>query len=271
MDMSSSRLRKATFLTFILILVHCLSVVSTFATTFASRPFPTVVQSAPIIVRGKIGMVYSNQAEGADGTSRIYTFAELQVEKVFKGSVSGSTLMIRELGGVKDDVGYKVIGSAEFRRGEDVVVMLGAPHADQSYDLKGLMTGKFNVARGEDGKEYLTGGSLSVEATGTGPGAGVAPPTKWTLEALENLIEVQRKNPQVPVESQSDPTAKSDLNRAEKQQPDPKVSPAQMKQDEESLQSPPVGDEGASPNNLVIVFSVLVFGVVIWIWMNRKK
>src|SRR4051794_28005467 len=73
-----------------------------YATSFYERPFPDTVQDAPVIVRGKIGANHADWAAGPDGSRRIYTFYELRVDEVMKGTPSSPrNISIREMGGEK--------------------------------------------------------------------------------------------------------------------------------------------------------------------------
>ena len=174
------------------------------ATTFNEQPFPETVQDAPNIVRGKVGTSYANWALGSDGAKRIYTFYELSLDEVLKGSISGSgSIMMREMGGEKDGVGMRISGTAHFERGEDVVVFLGAQNPDGSYDVHGMMMGKYQIERGEDGKEYLVGAGISetlrpelrghenVMEKFNGAPNDNHPRSKWSVDSLRGLIKSQ--------------------------------------------------------------------------------
>ncbi|MGK5087849.1 hypothetical protein WDW86_09840 [Bdellovibrionota bacterium FG-2] len=169
------------------------------ATTFLERPFPETVQDAPNVVRGKVGATTTEWVKGEDGTKRIYTYYELFIDESFKGKVERSTtVQMRELGGEKDGVGMHVSGTAQFNKDEDIVAFLGERNVDNSYDLRNMMMGKFNLQKDEEGNEYLVGAGVSSltrpELRGhedlLHPG-GNAPVTKWTLTSLRNLIKTQ--------------------------------------------------------------------------------
>jgi len=133
------------------------------ATSFVERSFPDTVQEAPIMVRGTVGRSYSDWARGNDQSKRIYTFYELTPSEVFKGELPEGAIMVRELGGSKDGNTMEVPGTAHFSRGEEVVLTLSPRNADGSYDMRGMMMGKFNIQE-SGGKEYLTGpGVISPE------------------------------------------------------------------------------------------------------------
>ncbi len=179
---------------------------STYATTFYERPFPEAVQEAPFMVRGKVGMKYTDWAKGADGSKKIYTFYELKVDEVFKGDFAGTSLIMRELGGEKDGIGMQISGVAEFRTGEDTVVMLALPaNSDGSYGVRGMMMAKFNVVRGEDGGERLIGPGLG----GGGHEHVIAGDTAsaekhaFTLDDLRKIVRDQGAAPKNPHPAQA--------------------------------------------------------------------
>jgi len=73
----------------------------------------------------------------------------VQVERVLKGYVAGSTVVVRQAGGIgPDGVGLRVWGSPQFQHGERVLLFL-APRADVTYAVLHLMLGAFHeVQRG---------------------------------------------------------------------------------------------------------------------------
>jgi len=167
------------------------------ATSFYERPFPDTVRDAPTIVHGKVGMSYADWGKGDEGTKRIYTYYELQIEEVVKGNAQGHTLSMRELGGEKDGIGMQVPGSAHFDRGEDVVVLLSAKNLEGSYDVWGLSMGKYNLQKDNAGHEILTGAGISGNVSDDdGAVHGVKPTNApsasvWSLEKLRDLVGAQ--------------------------------------------------------------------------------
>jgi len=167
------------------------------ATSFYPQPFPESVQAAPIIVRGKTGMSYADWSSNDAGGRRIYTFYELQPTEILKGQVSASSpLTLRELGGEKDGVGLTVPGVAQFERGEDTLVFLKERNTNGTYDIQGMMMGKYSFQKDADGTEYLTGMGLN-EVHSNAPSHL---PQKWTLEDLRQLIRTQ-----APAQPQQNP------------------------------------------------------------------
>lgn len=183
------------------------------ATTFYERPFPDAVKDAPIVLRAKVGMSYGHWVLGSDGSKRLYTYIEMQVDEVLKGGVKGPTLIVRELGGEKDGVGMQVPGTAQFKRGEDVVVFANDhPDKDGAYDLRGMMMGKYNVTKNEEGQEILTGAGLMGETNPALRGhehivhpehfsesdshGDTEKAPQWTLAKLRDLIRDQGAAPE---------------------------------------------------------------------------
>ncbi len=163
--------------------------------SFDPQPFPKTIENAPVIVRGKVGMKYSDWGMDADGSKRLYTFYELQVNEILKGNASRPSLTMRELGGEKDGISMQIPGASQYDRGEDVVVLLKTKNSEGSFDIQGLMTGKYQIETDSDGSEYLTGAGINdqVEHSGASP-ASHPLPTKWYLSTLRQLIETQAES-----------------------------------------------------------------------------
>lgn len=182
-------MQKKTWSTLFLALsLHFATAIPSKATTFMPVPFSSAVQDAPIIVRGKVGMSYTDLAQDPDGAKRIFTLTEIQPNEVLKGDpqAGAKAIMVRELGGEKDGIGYNVPGTAQFQRGEDTVIFLNPANQDGAYDVHGMMMGKYNVITDSEGQEALDGPGLMSSSPDPG-----APPEKWTLDRLRKLIEKQ--------------------------------------------------------------------------------
>lgn len=165
------------------------------ATSFIQQPFPDTVEDAPVIVRGKTGKATANWGIAADGGKRIYTFNDLEVQEVLKGTLLEKSIVIRELGGEKDGMGMHVAGASHFDAGEDVVVFLSEQNAENSYDVRGLMMGKYNIKQTPTGKEYLEGPGISSSPDSEIKKTNETESTpEWTLDALRELIREQAKN-----------------------------------------------------------------------------
>ncbi len=212
------------------------------ATSFIEKSFPDAVGESPVIVRGTIGMSYSDYGRSPGDEKRLFTYYELVPSEVFKGSVPDGAIMLRQIGGSKDGVTMEVPGTARFSRGEEVVVMLGAQGGDGTFNVRSLMMGKFTIDR-LNGKEYLNGpGAVSPEEVNDGevihPEEGMRRPRTavYTLEALRELVRAKEQEPSQAAGTSSpnpSPTAASPSGLA----PQPTAAPG--------LQNPDQGDAAA--------------------------
>jgi hypothetical protein len=242
------------------------------ATSFVSRPLPETTQKTPTLVRGKIGSSYSDWVRTPDGGRRIYTFYELQVSEVFKGEPKpGTSIQVRELGGEKDGIGLQVAGAAQFTQGEDVVLTLGEKNPDGSYDLRGLMTGKFGIGRDQSGNEILigaTGDEMVENESGKSAGDHQGP---WTLNEFRKMVASQSSaaHSEVRAEASSRPTASMAT-------PAPSVSPSASPTASLGASSLPASqlqterDQGAAHHWVVAVLLIGLGGLMVG-WRARKK
>ncbi len=244
------------------------------ATSFAQRPFPVAVEDAPNIVRGRVGTSYSDWGKLDDSSRRIFTFFELQVDEVMKAAPGSNlqgkhSLTMRELGGEKDGVGMEVPGNAHFERGEDVVIFLGMPNVDGSYDIRGMMMGKYSVKQDSDGKEYLAGPGLALNPSDDHDheekrGQDDTPPaSKWTLDALRHLIATQAEHASSEAQKTPKPQQVSQLTAKPLPQPSVTLLPAPGLQPQASGTS-----AEASPR---MWWLWIAGGVVIWFTAYRRR
>jgi hypothetical protein len=235
------------------------------ATSFYARPFPDTVQDSPVIVRGHVGNSFSDWGKGSDGARRLYTFYDLDVGEVFKGSVPGATLSMRELGGEKGGIGMQIAGAAHFSRGEDVVVLLGARNADGTYDVHGLMMAKFNIEKDEAGNEYLNGPGLDSQGPVDEDSVGSSHSRKWSLRALRQLVAAQSGVP-----PSARPTVPS--GGAQAQSPAPQLQPDSSAEGTTPPSQSQVEGEGGRSHALSILLLGIILGVGIWaLRLFRKK
>lgn len=239
------------------------------ATTFIERPFPTTVQDAPLIVRGKIGQTRPEWVNGIDGARRIFTYYDLNVTESIKGGIaSGSAIQIRELGGEKDGMGMQVSGTAHFDPEEDTVVFLGEKNGDQSYDVHGMMMGKYNLRRDSDGQEYLVGPGIAAHHRD-----GQNDPDsekKWYLQDLRTLVKSGRQAAP-PQDSTTDNEKRFSASSA---------PPATTAPDSASALHSPIpegdGQQAATDGELQkgwLLAVVLVLGaaIALFFWMRRSR
>ncbi|MBS1963023.1 MAG: hypothetical protein JST04_12460 [Bdellovibrionales bacterium] len=241
------------------------------ASSFYEIPFPDTVRNTPTIVRGKIGKSTTEWTTLPDGGKHLFTYYEVEVNEGFKGGPrGGAPIRIREIGGTKDGVSLNVSGTANFDKGEDVVVLLGEPSAagDNAYPVMGMMMGKFNVEKGADGKEYLRGAGLG---SSTQPGIrhehGNESTAQISLEALRDIIRTQASEAKAAPSPTAAPVASDSGLLFGKGKAAPE---ARTEIHEENLGTKPPKPAGGSRTTAVFVVGVLI-GAGAWFLKSRKK
>lgn len=236
-------------------------VVAAHATTFIEVPFSTSAREAPIIVRARVGESAAGWEADAEGTRRIYTYTELEVQETLKGGLrAGAAIRARELGGKVGDEAMRVAGTARFRPGEDVVVLLGEQAHDGSYPVRGMMMGKLRVTRATDGTERLEGPAL-VGATRAGGRA-------WSLTELRKELRDGNKSEDAPnaAESRKAPSIGSD---APSSQPSPEEPPV-PDLNNQNIKSPSKGLALSRPPAWVALAAIALAALAAWRWRRRR-
>ena len=211
-----------------------------FASTFYPTSFPDSVHDAPVIVRGKIGIHYSDWGQDPEGIKRLYTYYELIPSEIFKGQVpSLPSITIRELGGEKDGMGMQIPGTAQFEKNEDVVVFLKKRNAEGVFDVHGMMMGKFSIFIDSNQEEYLIGPA-------TAPTAQTDSSHHWSLKELRQL---SHETPPLPT-AQTTPTPLPYAKAPQLQEPDRQVA-TQSKKGE------------SSPSQWILIFMSLTALVIL--------
>ncbi|MFL6259363.1 MAG: matrixin family metalloprotease [Thermoanaerobaculia bacterium] len=109
------------------------------ATTYMMMPDSALADQAAAVVDAKIVDVSSAPLEGQPATDYL-----IEVNRVLKGSLSGSTVVVRVPGGVDPQgLGLKIWGAPQFGKGEDALLFLH-PAKDGTYRILHLMLGAFH-------------------------------------------------------------------------------------------------------------------------------
>lgn len=247
------------------------------ATSFAVRPMGTVVDEAPVIIRGKAQDSRTEWSQPSEAGKKIYTYTDILVDEVLKGDVSQKTIQVREIGGEKDGVTLEVPGAARFKHGDDVVLMLSNPASDGAYPLLGLSTGKYSVTRDASGNEVLVGASSHDPYPGSNFGVqnDTSGMKKWSLNDLRQWVH----RPGQPQESTSEPKKSQEnqdlrANPSERQHLDGTTAPPLLhSSDVAGSSSPMTGDSKleASSHWKVILAAIALAAVLIGIAVRRRK
>ncbi|HKV12199.1 MAG TPA: fibronectin type III domain-containing protein [Thermoanaerobaculia bacterium] len=137
------------------------------ATTYQMISDQALADQAPVSVQGRIVGVESAPVSGRPATDYL-----VEVERVLKGDLPGSTVVVRVPGGVgANGLGLKIWGAPEFEEGEEAVLFL-APTQDGTYRLVHLMLGAFRERRTATGRVALRDLSEATEVTAKGVSEG---------------------------------------------------------------------------------------------------
>jgi len=124
-----------------LCLCPLLSNLAAHATTYKMMSDDHLADAASAIAQVRVTAVEPSPVAGMPSTDYL-----VQIERLVKGFVPGSTLVVRVPGGIgADGLGLKIWGAPAFRRGERALLFL-APHAeDGTYRVVQMMLGAFHV------------------------------------------------------------------------------------------------------------------------------
>lgn len=110
----------------------------------AATTYKMVSDQALVDQAGAVAEVRITAAEPAPVEGRPATDYLVEVERLVKGDLPGSTVVVRVPGGVRPDgVGLKVFGAPEFYEGETALLFL-RPAEDGTYRILHLMLGAFH-------------------------------------------------------------------------------------------------------------------------------
>ncbi len=115
------------------------------ATTYQMMLDGDLQDESAVVARVEVLTVSPAPAFGAPSTDYI-----VLVERLLKGRVSGTTVVVRVLGGVRPDgVGLEIHGAPRFEEGDRALLFL-SPRSDGTYGIQHLMLGAFlEVERGD--------------------------------------------------------------------------------------------------------------------------
>lgn len=117
------------------------------ATTVVLMPDDDLIVSSRAIVHGTVTQIESRFDPAGQS---IYTYFTLHLQQVFKGNISDSTIVVRQLGGRVGGFQQVVYGSPEFAVGEEVLLFLNTAD-DGALRVAHLCLGKYSVVTDEHG------------------------------------------------------------------------------------------------------------------------
>lgn len=113
---------------------------SAHATTFAPTTQEERIDAAQLIVRGVVREVWTEE----DDSGMIWTRAQVDVQRVYKGKLNEQTIIVEQLGGTYAGRTVRVDGVARFDVNEDVVLLLDR-RKNGNLRTVGMTMGKFTI------------------------------------------------------------------------------------------------------------------------------
>jgi hypothetical protein len=136
--------------------VTAVALVLVSSVVLAARPgdlsIDQLTRNAGAIVEGQVTAVRS---EWTSNHTQIYTSVTLQVSQVLKGSIPGSQMDLRLLGGTVDDITMLIIDQPTFEVNERVFLFLRPNYEVRDVPLVGQSAGKFRVEVDATGADVL--------------------------------------------------------------------------------------------------------------------
>ncbi len=163
-----------------------------------STAVAALAESSTLVATGRVTAL-----ESANDGVAIYTYVTLEVAEVLKDSGhgdgaigSGGSIVLKQIGGVADDVGLHIDGQARFAIGEDVLVFLAARPRDRTLYTVGLAQGAWQLTIGLSGRlTALQAGTAFEVASLRTPGAGRLPATAGAQPFVTTPSEMAGDSP----------------------------------------------------------------------------
>lgn len=161
-----------------LLLCSLLSGAAVHATTYKMMSDDHLADASPAIAQVRVTAVEPSPVAGMPSTDYL-----VEIEKLVKGFVPGSTLVVRVPGGRgADGLGLKIWGAPAFRAGERALLFL-APHAeDGTYRVVQMMLGAFHVVDKGGRRFAIRDLSEAQELVGAAGGSTLRPGTDKVRE-----------------------------------------------------------------------------------------
>ncbi|MEP7012006.1 MAG: matrixin family metalloprotease [Acidobacteriota bacterium] len=148
-----------------------LSSVASRATTYKMMSDDHLADAASAIAQVRVTAVEPSPAVGMPSTDYL-----VEIEKLVKGFVPGSTLVVRVPGGIgADGLGLKIWGAPAFRTGERALLFLAPHDEDGTYRVVQMMLGAFHVVEKGGRRFALRDLSEAQELVGKAGGSTLRP------------------------------------------------------------------------------------------------
>ena len=120
------------------------------ATTAIMLSDSELIVHSRVIVSGSVRSVMSN----SDSSGMVWTYVEVHADRVLKGDLPEETIVLKQMGGTLGESGVRIVGQAEFTRGERILLYLNTGVDGTLHAAHGFM-GKFSVVEDSSGVEFV--------------------------------------------------------------------------------------------------------------------
>ena len=110
------------------------------ATTLAALSTDQMTDASDLIVRGTVTDVWTTRVDGV-----VWTRADLQLDRVYKGAATSSHITLESLGGQFEGGVAEVSLAARYSVGEEVFAFLVAHPVRESYGTVAMFAGKYTI------------------------------------------------------------------------------------------------------------------------------
>ncbi|HYL98422.1 MAG TPA: hypothetical protein VEZ90_05660, partial [Blastocatellia bacterium] len=121
------------------------------ATTFITPSDDTLIIESRGIVRGR---VLSTGAAYDEATGFVFTYVKIKVKEVFKGNISSSIIVLKEVGGQAGAHGTLIFSRPQFTQGEQVLLYLDT-WPDGSLRVRDQFLGKYSISKDAATGEFM--------------------------------------------------------------------------------------------------------------------
>ncbi len=167
------RLNKLLFFIFVISLLAS----SAHATTIVPLSDEALIIDARLIITGKVRSVTS---AWNDERTLIWTYVEIERDRLLKGGMGDRTIVLKQAGGVAESVGMEIFGQPNFTPGQEVLLYLNAD-GEGNLHVAHLSLGMFSIAT-----DAATGEMMVTRALDE---------SKVEIRALDNTAEITNHAP----------------------------------------------------------------------------
>jgi hypothetical protein len=110
-----------------------------------------LIVNSRLIVTGRVTSIIS---AWDDAGSMVYTYVEVLTDRVLKGELHDTTIVLKQLGGMVGESGIRVSGQPEFSTGERVLLYLNTAPDGSTHSAHAFI-GKFSVIADPGGAQFV--------------------------------------------------------------------------------------------------------------------